>query len=165
MGTDEALGRRARALDLEGEEVVGRDRGRLDQGVAEFFLDCLPLDVDIARRSSAFGQPKVEGKASLQQPLAGRDLFEAGKETVEGNSLAVTNKACAFSGCTGPEPLLERLPKRDGVAVSQAARSVRRRSMSVRTRVARPVAAARSRRGVVRPRSSACWMASSICSG
>src|SRR5581483_6247528 len=161
----EGLGWPAGALDSEAEEVVAGQRGGFDQRLCELLFVRSPVDVDVARRSRALGEPEVEREAALQQPVAGCDLVEASEESVERDSLAVAREERPVSGGTSSQPLLECLPERCRVVVPHAARSFRTRSMKVRTRLGRFAAAARRRRGVVSPRSSTCWMASSICSG
>lgn len=165
MAPAEAFGWGSCALDLEREVVLSLERGGFDECVEQFLFGYLPVDVDIAGESGALGQSQVEGEAALEQLAAGRGFVESREKSIKGDALSVAIEACDVSGSAREESLLERLPKRGSVAVPHAARSDRRRSMKVRTRAGRPAAAARRRRGVVRPRSSAWRTASSICSG
>jgi hypothetical protein len=165
VASAEALGRRARALDRESEEIAGFEGGGIDQRVGQLLLRCLPVDVDVAGRSGAVRKPQVEREPALEQPTFGRGLNQTSEESIECDTLPVTCKTCAVSCRARAKTLLESLAERCSVAVPHAAVSARRRSMKRRTRVGRLVAAARSRRGVERPRSSAWRTASSICSG
>ena len=91
-----------------------------------------------------------------EQPAVSRSFVEPREEPVECDPLSVACEARSIARRSRSESLLKRLPKRRSVAVPHAVRSVRRRSTNVRTRLDRSAAAARMRRGVVSPRSSAC---------
>jgi hypothetical protein len=68
VASAEALGRRARALDLKREEVASFERGGIDQRVRQLLLRCLPVDVDVAGGSGAVRESQVGREPALEQP-------------------------------------------------------------------------------------------------
>jgi hypothetical protein len=81
VASADALGRRARTLDLEREEVVGFERGGIDQRVVQLPLRCLPVDVDVARRLGAIRECQVKREPALEQPAVGRGLNQTSERS------------------------------------------------------------------------------------
>lgn len=165
MTAAEAILGRTGSLNREPEEVIGVMAGGVEQRLEQLLLVGPPLDVDVLRGPRPHGEAQVEREPSLQQPSPWCNSEKPSEQPVEGDALAVADKAGAVSVCSVLQPLLERLAEGGCVLIPHAETPSRLRSMNLRTRAERVDAAARSRRGVVRPRSRAWRTASSTCSG
>jgi len=105
----------------------------------------------------------TRGQAALEHPAIWSGVAEAGEQPREGDDLARASRGRPTRPCGGVESCLERGAKRGRGGVAH--RSAKRRSSARRVVAGQPLAAARSRAGVVSARSSAWLIAASTCSG
>lgn len=152
-------------LDMEDEEVSGVVVDSIEERVEELVLRVTPVEVDVLGCAGSLGHPQVERETTFEHPAIRGDYGQPSQQPVESHTFAVPRQPRAVTGRAFLEPPLNRLPKRRGVPVSHTVASLRICSTNPRTRSDRPAVAARSRRGVVRPRSSAWRTASATCSG
>lgn len=165
MSAAEPLRRVLGPFDGEREEVTEIASGRVDQGVEQLLLVGLPRQIDVLRRPCPVLQSQVECEPSFEHPLARRNVQQPRQEPIEHHPLAIPRHTRPVTAGPNLQAILQSASeRRRGPVLHTCTRRIIS-STNSRTRVGRPAIAACRRRWVVSPRSSACPMASSTCSG
>src|SRR5882757_1405345 len=159
------VGRRRRTFDRKNEVIADLVGSCFQQQIDHLLICCRPVQVDVFGATRAIGETHIKSEAALQQPLIWSHGDQPSQQPVKCDPLTLASDPGAIAAGTCLETVLQRPAERCRVGVPHECGLSRAPFTKLLTRPDRPAEAARSRRGVVSPRSIAWAMASSTCSG